>query len=325
MYLSLNSASHTPGPNVSLFMRLNRQDGLLSSLLADVPLPTALRPNVRLPWPEQLGVELAEPIEALLRQGEAACLPLQSHNESWLLEFVPEAAPYWLICARRMLDSAPPGSSCGLALLDLEKQVSQPAGLARNRQILARLQLMLGCDRLILWSLQQERCHPVFMLGGGALPPSQTLDLRYQKALRSRGMLGFSNLMHQPMLQSQSYLGQEGILARLDVLLKYNHQPCGLLTLEYRSIQESFPPLSFHLAEKAAQLLMLPEHADRDGLALNWLAEFNQTDVWLSGEAYWLALSQRLIDYGHAAHVMIFHRAPPSQSWHHLLTLDRGS
>ena len=325
MYLSVSSASTASGPQVSHFMRLNRQNGQLSSLLADELPPPALLPRIHQPWPSQLGADLAEPIEQLLRRGQAACLPLELESESWLLEFVPELDPYWLICARRLLSNENRSSSRGLALLELEKQAAQPASLARNRQILERLQLMLGCDRLILWSQQPDRLHPVFMLGSGSLPATQSLELRYQKALRSRGILGFSNLAHQPMLQSQEYLQQEGILARLDVQLKFNGQPCGLLTLEYRSIQESFPPLSFHLAEKAAQLLMLPESLACDPLALTWLPEFNQTHVWRRDDAYWLALSQLLSDQGHAALIMIFQYAPHSQHWHHLLTIDRGS
>ncbi len=324
MYLSLSSPGSDPGPQqVSHFMRLDRQAGRLSPLLAERPIPHILRPSAQQPWPAQLDTLLSEPIEQLLRRSQAACLCLQLQHEHWLLEFIPESAPYWLICARNILAHDNPASSQGLALLDLEKQASQPAGLARNRQVLELLQQMLGCDRLILWSQQQDQLHPLFMLGSGALPASQTMELRYQKALRSRGILGFSNLVHQPMLQNQLYLHQEGILARLDVQLKYNNQSCGLLTLEYRSIQESFSPLSFHLAEKAATLLMLPTNLGSETIALAWLPEFNKKLVWCQGDAYWLALAHLLNDHGHAAQVMIFQHH--NQNWKHLLTFDRGT
>lgn len=69
---------------------------------------------------------------------------------------------------------------------------------------------------------------------------------------------------------------------------------------------------------------MLPENLSNDALELTWLPEFNQTQIWLRDDAYWLMLAKLLADRGYTAQVMIFHCIAQNQHWHHLLTLDSG-
>ena len=241
-------------PHVSTGPSLLRLNALTRQLTAIGPtlVPDAICPFPEQPWPEQLAADEAREINFLLDTRQTGCVQLARNDTLWLLQFIPDRHPEWLLSAHPLANSLSHTSVQALEVLELEKQVTRCSDLERNRHILQTLYGATGCERLLLWELDGPRMTPLFMFGSGTLPPAQNVASHYLKALRARKSLGFSDIPHQPMLKSQSYLVTENIHARLDVLLVNEGRPCGVLTLEYRSFQQSFPPLTFQLAEKAA-------------------------------------------------------------------------
>jgi diguanylate cyclase (GGDEF)-like protein/PAS domain S-box-containing protein len=310
------------GPGLLRLDILNRQ----LTPIGTAVVPDAVCPFPGQPWPEQLPSDEASEINQLLDKKQAGCVQLARHDTLWLLQFIPDRYPEWILVVHPLLSTTGSSPIQALEILELDKQAERCSGVERNRRILQTLFGATGCERLVLWGLDNQLMSPLFMLGSGPLPPAQTLDTRYLKALRSRGSLGFSDMAHQPMLQSQHYLAEDGIHARLDVLLQQSGVPSGVITLEYRSFQQSFPPLTFQLAEKAASLLLasppLPAVDD-----LLWLKDFNIRIAGSSGTAYFSNLAQLLAEQCQASQVLIW-RHLEREGQPHLASVtryDRGS
>ncbi len=315
-------------PHVSTGPSLLRLNALTRQLTAIGPtlVPDAICPFPEQPWPEQLAADEAREINFLLDTRQTGCVQLARNDTLWLLQFIPDRHPEWLLSAHPLANSLSHTSVQALEVLELEKQVTRCSDLERNRHILQTLYGATGCERLLLWELDGQRMTPLFMFGSGTLPPAQNVASHYLKALRARKSLGFSDIPHQPMLKSQSYLVTENIHARLDVLLVNEGRPCGVLTLEYRSFQQSFPPLTFQLAEKAASLLLTqPPTPHFDDLY--WLQDFNLRISSSSGSAYFSNLAQLLAEQCQASQVLIW-RKQLREGEPHLVSMtryDRGS
>lgn len=230
--------------------RLQRPDGQA--------IPADLCPFPQQSWLSQLAEAEQAAIRARITGEQSGQLALPRGQLCWWLEWIADRHGEWLILARPQ-QIAPADNQMGLEQLELERLARLSPGAQRNHQLLLQLFRLCGCSRLVLWRIGRDRLEPVYRLGDGALPAVQTVDPRYIKALRARGTLGFSDVSHQPMLASQSYLLQDGILARLDALISQERQPWGVLTLEYRSWQPRFADDLFPLAARTAALLLDPE------------------------------------------------------------------
>ncbi len=318
------ASSHQTASGSSLL----RLDMLTRQLTAIGPsvVPDAVCPFPGQPWPEQLPADEASEINQLLDKQQAGCVQLARYDTLWLLQFIPDRHPEWILVAQPLFATTGSSPLQALEFLELDKQATSSSGVERNRRILHTLYAATGCERLILWSLDSQLMTPLFMLGNGKIPSPQTVDNRYLKALRSRGCLGFSDLSHQPMLKSQQYLAEDDIHARLDVQLQQSGVLSGLITLEYRSFQQSFPALTFQLAEKAASLLLeLPPSPNLDHL--QWLQDFNIRIASHSGTAYFAHLAQLLAEQCQASQVLIWRQLQREGQAHlaSVVRYDRGS
>ena len=292
------------GSSGPCLLRLNMLTRQLTPIGAALP-PEALCPFPDQPWPEQLPADEAHEINLLLDTRQSGCVQLARNDTLWLLQFIPDRHPEWLLSAHPLVNAPDHTSLQALEVLELEKQAARTSNVERNRHILQTLYGATGCERLLLWDLDGQRMTPLFMLGGDRLPSPQEVAPHYLRALRSRKSLGFSDIAHQPMLKSQSYMVADGIHARLDVQLTHEGRCCGLLTLEYRAFQQSFPPLTFQLAEKAASLLVTsPTKPQCDDL--QWLQDFNLRIASSSGRAYFANLAQLLAEQCQASQVLIW-------------------
>ncbi len=218
--------------------------------------PVSLFPKPEMYWPDQLPPLSAQRLNAIFSKNQPQTISIELDNVCWQLNVTPTESSHWLIFAKPMRKVA---STQGLAVLELEKSVQGLSGPERNRQLLETIQYYSGCDRLIVWQLQQQTLLPIYSSSNEALPRSQPVDRRYQRALDIRQQLGFSDVHHQPLLVGQNYYKESGILARLDTAIRVERQLCGVLTLEYRQLQDSFAPELFQLAQTAATLLMINE------------------------------------------------------------------
>lgn len=255
------------------------------------PVPVSLLPQPEMQWPDQLPAPYAQQLNALFSRHRQQTHSLSLDDTTWQLNVTPTDTGHWLIFAKPDIHAMPVQ---GLAVLELEKSVVGLSGPERNRKLLETLIYYSGCDRLIVWQLQQQTLIPIFVSGNEALPRAQPVDRRYQRALDIRQQLGFSDIHHQPLLVGQNYYKDSGILARLDSALRIDRQLCGVLTLEYRQLQDSFAPELFQFAQTAATLLTMHDlpapasSATPAPLALpgqfdDWLHHFNTKTAALQG------------------------------------------
>jgi len=253
--------------------------------------PVSLLPKPDLSWPDQLPLLHAQRLNILFTKNQAQTTQIELDNVCWQLNITPTESSHWLIFAKPINTVA---STQGLAVLELEKSVQGLSGPERNRQLLETIKYYSGCDRLIVWQLQQQTLSPIYISGNESLPRTQPIDRRYQRALDIRSQLAFSDLHHQPLLTGQNYYKESGILARLDTAIRVERQLCGVLTLEYRQLQESFAPELFQLSQTAAKLLMFNElpaapqtmtthPAIAQTTASDWLHQFNTEIAALHG------------------------------------------
>lgn len=272
--------------------------------------PSSLLPKPDMYWPDQLPTPHAQRLNAIFSKNQPQSTNIELDNICWQLNVTPMESVHWLIFAK---PSHSTGSIQGLAVLELEKSVQGLSGAERNLKLLETIQYYSGCDRLIVWQFQQQTLSPIYISGHESLPRAQPVDRRYQRALDLRQQLGFSDVHHQPLLAGQNYYKESGILARLDTAIRVERQLCGVLTLEYRQLQDSFAPELFQLAQTAATLLTihdLPTQTVPPPRAIthqgsDWLHQFNTETAALRGPDFFADIQGLLQQKTGAARCLI--------------------
>jgi len=284
-----NPAAKNNADISSCFLLWNEVTHQLKLANNQAPTPVSLLPQPDSLWPDQLPAPHVQRLYSLFRQKQPQTITLNLTNVCWQLHVTPTDSEHWLIFAEAMSANDNPQ---GLAVIELEKSIQGLSGTARNKKLLETLSFYSACDRLIVWQLHQQTLIPIYSSGKLPLPPPQTVDRRYQRALDIRQQLGFSDIHHQPLLSSQTYCKESNMLARLDTAIRIDRHLNGVLTLEYRQIQDGFAPELFLLSQTAANLLTLtdlPGQTSSDNshrIALttsDWLHQFNTGTAALQG------------------------------------------
>ena len=303
--LSLPHNRHTPPirPLLSIFMRLDCVTGQLSAFYPAQVIPIALQPSQSQNWFAHLAEQEKEWVRQIIADNRGEVIRIDREGESWLLEFVPDTYPLWLICAHPLTITDEPTNLTGLQMLKADLIAHHSADIERNKRLLQHLKQQSGCDRLILWRYDDHHITPLHIQGASRLPVAQPLDIRYTKMLRKRSSIGFSEPTQVPMLQSQYYLLEDGIQARLDVPIYLPATskpsvepqiPVYLLTLEYTSIQSNFSDQDYQQAEQIASLLLHTPVTLEDQPLSDLDVDLIQT-TGLHGNAYWQSLSRVLL------------------------------
>jgi diguanylate cyclase (GGDEF)-like protein/PAS domain S-box-containing protein len=259
--------------------------------------PESLLPSPENNWPDQLPENVSNQLDNAFEQNQAQAITIELNNERWQLNVTPTESIHWLIFAAPVHKTA---SIQGLAVLELEKSVQGLSGPVRNQRLLETLQFYSGCDRLIVWQLQQQTLVPIYISSQESLPRTQPIDRRYQRALDIRQQLAFSDIHHQPLLIGQDYYKESGILARLDTAIRIERQLCGVLTLEYRQLQNNFAPEIFKQAQTVATLLTMKDLPTQTALPklithkVDWLERFNTETAALQGAEFFADIQSLL-------------------------------
>ncbi len=285
--------------NNSCFLLWNSVTHQIKLPNSQAHIPVSLLPQPDSPWPEQLPSHCVQRLNILFSQQQQQTITLNLPDVSWQLHVTPSDSEHWLIFAQPIQSQR---SAQGLAVLELEKSVQGLSGIARNQKLLEALCFYSACDRMIIWQLHQQTLMPIYSSNNQPLPPPQTVDRRYQRALDIRQQLGFSDIHHQPLLIGQTYCEESDTLARLDTAIRVDKHLSGVLTLEYRQIQDGFAPELFQLSQTAATLLMLndfPGQPSTDTILLesktsDWLHQFNTETAALKGADFFADVQMML-------------------------------
>lgn len=300
---------------LSIFMRLDSESGELTAFHPAQFIPTSLNAPSTQNWLTQLSHDERASVQNILANNRCAVMQLFRPEESWLLEFVPDTFPLWLICAHRLIPDMSAIEKSGLQMLTADLIAFHTTDVQRNQLLLQHLKQQSGCDRLLLWHYRDSSIIPLHVLGACTLPSPQPIDIRYAKLICKRSSIGFSDPTQVPMLQSQGYLLEDGIRARLDVPIFLPATPIAstpplppayLLTLEYTAIQSNFSELEYRQAEHIASLLLhKPLLLEQQPLS-DLDAEVVQT-AGLRGNAYWQALAALLLRREHGNMILLRH------------------
>ncbi len=241
-----------------IFLLWDSQTHLVKAITEKSSFPQQLVPYPDRNWPDQLDANVCHTILYALQADKPSSMLVSVYGVNWRINVTPTESSHYLLFVELATDHS---FHQGLNIFELRKAIIGYEGLERNLKLLEMVSYLTHCERLILWQVNQQQLRPVFVSSGEKIPP-QTADRRFIKAIFSRKQLSFSDLYHQPLLVGQTYYHESPILARLDTAIMVENQLFGLLSLEFRQIQDQFAPELFLLADTAATLLMtdsLPE------------------------------------------------------------------
>ena len=264
-----------PTPSAACFLMWHRRHRLLKSVHPQQPIPYELLPEPNQIWPDQLEPQIALEIQMLLSANHITTTTLKLRDASWKITVSPTDTDHAILFAEPLQANQNPQ---GLAVIELNKAVTQLSGVEKNQRILELLQYYSHCDRILIWQLDGQAISPLYLSSHEIKPGNQPLDKRYLRAIESRKQLSFSDLYHQPMLAGQEYFKPAGILARLDQAILMHQKIFGIMTLEYRQIQDNFSDETRAIAHEAATLLMM-DKLPASGQSPPWILTDDGSDI----------------------------------------------